>query len=177
MRRRAWNTLIVAAVATAASIATIVAVALPAEAHPITGFSLTCDTVFATLTTDTPSIHPVTWNVKVGNGGFQKVPTTETPIGSPGQDVTTVSANIARLTEGLAGQTAHVQAFISWAAQPTGEQTFSKSLTCGTPPTTAAPPTVGNTGVQVSPAEISVAPTPNGALAPIPLVAAARFTG
>jgi len=174
MRHRAWNTL---AIAAAVSTAAIFTVALPAGAHPISAFTLTCDTVSATLTTDTPSIHPVTWNVRVGNGAFQKVPTTETLIGPPGQDVTTVSANIAPLTRGLAGQTATVQAFISWATQPNGEQTFIKTLTCGTPSTTAAPTTVGNTGVEVSPAEISVAPTPNAASAPRPLVAAARFTG
>jgi hypothetical protein len=133
--------------------------------------------VSATLTTDTPSIHPVTWNVKIGNGAFQQVTTTETSIGSPDQGMTVVSAHIAALTNELAGQSATVQAFISWAAQPNGEQTFSQSLTCGTPPTTAALPTVGPGAVRVSLAEVSVAPAPAAAPAPVPLVAAARFTG
>ena len=165
------------AASVAASVAAIVAVALPAGAHPVTGFTLSCDTVSATLTTVTPAIHPVTWNVKIGSGSFQKVTTTETPIGAPDQGMTVVSANIAALTHGLAGQTVTVQAFISWAAQPNGEQTFSKSVTCGTPPTTAAPPTVGSGAVQVSPAEVTVSPASDAAPAPVPLVAAARFTG
>ena len=165
------------AASVAAAVLAIVAVALPAGAHPVTGFTLSCDTVSATLTTDTPSIHPVTWNVKIGNGAFQQVTTTETSLGPPDQGMTVVSAHIAALTNELAGQSATVQAFISWAAQPNGEQTFSQSLTCGTPPTTATLPTVGTGAVRVSPAEVSVAPAPAAAPAPVPLVAAARFTG
>jgi hypothetical protein len=153
-------------VVSVAAMAVVVALAIPAGAHEITDFSLSCTTVSATLTTDNPSIHPVTWNVKVGDADFVAVPTTETHVGPVDQDVTLVTADVSALTAGLQGQTVTVQAFLSWAALPDGDQTFSASVTCGIPPTPPAPP-------DVSPAVTD----PTTAPAAAPVLVNAHFTG
>jgi hypothetical protein len=163
------------AVASVVSIAAVVALAIPAAAHEITEFSLSCSTVSATLTTDNPDIHPVTWNVKVGDGEFVAVPTTETHIGPVDQDVTVVTADISALTAALQGQTTTVQAFLSWAALPNGDQTFSGTVTCGTPPT--PPPTPPPVVIQVLPVVAIPAPVTPTIVVAAPVPASARFTG
>jgi len=169
---RVWLRLALVSVAAAGAVTMFAA---PAGAHEITDFSLSCSTVSATLTTDNSTIHPVTWNIKVGNGAFQAVTTAETHVGPPDQDVTLVSANIASLTDGLQGQPTIVQAFLSWAALPNGDQNFEATITCGTTPTTTTPPTTSTEPAQVAPASVQrpVAVSP----AALAVNASATFTG
>jgi len=174
MRIRRWGP---RAGAACAAVAALVATwALPAGAHEISGFTVSCATVSATVAdTGTPDVddHPMVWNVRVGSGDFQTVPSTETNVGAPGEDVVSVSGDISSLTETLAGATATVEAFVSW---PNGTlPAMTGTVTCGTPPTT-----IGE-GPQVSP-EVVTRPTasavsPAVAVAPNAVAVAPRLTG
>jgi len=168
------------AMAAIACVGMLVVDALPAGAHEASGFSLSCDTVSATIAdTGTPDVndHPITWNVKVGAGAFQAVPTTETTIVPGDQEVTLAVGDISSLTAGLQGQTTTVQAFASWPSDPTGgTATFSADVTCGSPP---APPSTAPQNVQVSPESVtraapSVSPR---VVSPRAVQVGPRFTG
>ncbi len=160
--RRSWGRFAVIAIAVAG---TSVAVTLPAGAHEISAADISCTSVSATVTTDNLSLGPFTWSVKVGDGAFQQVTTTETSLPAPeGQAITLVTGDITSLTSGLQGQPASVQAFISWPGLPEGDQTFEATVTCGTVPPTD-PPAV------VPPPQVA------GEVVATPVVAAARFTG
>jgi hypothetical protein len=154
----------------------LVSLGAPAGAHDITGFNLSCSTVSATVTTDNLSNPPYTWNVQLGNGSFQKVPTTETvQPSSPGVDVRVVTGDISALTAGLHGQSANVTAFVSWAALPNGDQNFTGTITCGTTPTTV--PTQVSPGVVSAPTSATTAVAGAVATAPTAVAVTPRLTG
>jgi hypothetical protein len=149
--------------------------ALPAGAHELSGFTVTCTSVSATVAdTGTPDFndHPMVWNVRVGTGNFVVVPTTE-QVGPGDNEVTVVTGDISALTAALAGETVTVEAFVSF---PSGNlATVTATVTCGAPavsPTTETP-NVGNESVQVSPTEVN-APA---AVAPAAVAVQPTFTG
>ena len=174
MTIRLWGPRAGAACAAVAALVTTWAV--PAGAHESSAFTVSCTTVTATVAdTGTPDVndHPMVWNVRVGGGDFQVVPSTETNVGAPGEDVVNVSGDISSLTQNLAGATATVEAFVSWANGTLPAMTGT--VTCGTPPTTIVE------GSQVSP-EVVTRPTapavsPAVAAAPSAVAVAPRLTG
>jgi hypothetical protein len=176
MVTRKWTPGVGVAITTV--IAALVMWAVPAGAHEVSDFTVSCSTVSATVAdTGTPDAndHPMVWNVKVGSNDFVAVPSTETDVGGPDQDVVALTGDIADLTARLAGASATVEAFVSF---PSGTlPTQSASVTCGTPPTTSpttSPPAVAG-GSQVAGAQASrAAPT---AVAPAAVVVSPAFTG
>jgi hypothetical protein len=147
----------------------LVTLGAPAGAHEYSNFSLSCTSVSMTVTTDNLSNPPYTWNVKIGAGSFQTVPTTETvQPSSPDVDVRIVTGDISALTAGLQGATVTVTAFVSWAALPNGDQNLTGTVTCGTAPTTTTTPT------EVSPVVVTA---PAVATAPTAVVATPKLTG
>ena len=151
--------------------------ALPAAAHEETGFAVSCDSVSATITdTGTQDLndHPITWNVKIDDGTFQAVATSETHVGPADQDVTLATGDISSLTAGLAGQTVTVEAFASWPSEPTGgTPVFSAVVTCGVSP---PPPSTAPVTSQVSPESVTRA-APSPVVAPQAVNVGPRFTG
>jgi hypothetical protein len=156
---------------------------MPAGAHDVSGFSVSCSTVTATVAdTNTPDLndHPMVWNVRIDGGAFQLVTSTETNVGGPGEDVVTLTADISSFTSNLEGGSATVEAFVSF---PSGTlPAMTGTVTCGTTPTTpTTTPTTINQGAQVSP-EIATRPsTPSAvaptAAAPTAVAVAPRVTG
>jgi len=146
------------------TLASVIAVALfttfllvgPASANVITDSSITCTTVSGKFIEFVTADHPIVWHVKVGDGNFQTVTTTETPPGFIGSG--TASADISSLTSGFAGQTITIQAFAQWA---TGKSsTITDQVTCDSPPSTTTTTTTTTTTVPVIVGgEIVTAPT------------------
>jgi hypothetical protein len=113
-----------------------------ASANDLTGTTITCSEVSGSFVEFVKVDHPIVWHVKVNDGQFQTLPTTETPPGFIGAG--TATADISSLTSGFAGQSVTVQAFASWTAHQS--QTVTETVTCDSPPsstttTTSAPPT------------------------------------
>ena len=112
-----------------------------ASANDLKGTTITCTEVSGSFTDFVKVDHPIVWHVKINDGAFQTMPTTETPPGFIGSG--TASADISSLTSGFAGQSITVQAFATWTANQS--QTVTETVTCDSPPssttTTAPPPT------------------------------------
>ncbi len=133
----------------------VFALMVPASsANELKAVTINCTEVSGSFIDFVPVDHPIVWHVRVGNGAFQALPTTETPPGFIGSG--TASADISALTSNLNGATVTVEAFATWVAHTSA--TTSESVTCGTAPTTTtAPPTTTTTiPIQVSP-EVVVA--------------------
>jgi hypothetical protein len=165
---------------TAVAVAALVATwAMPADAHEVSGFMVSCSTVQATISdtgTPDPNDHPMVWNVRIGSGPFEVVASAETNVGGPGEDTVTLSGDISLLTANLAGDTATVEAFVSF---PDGVlPPITATVTCGTAPITPTP--VGDTPL-VSPEVVSrsapgLVAAPSAAAAS-PVAIAPRLTG
>jgi hypothetical protein len=139
-----------------------------ASANDLKGTTITCTEVSGSFVEFVAVDHPIVWHVKVNDGQFQAVPTTETPPGFIGAG--TASADISSLTSGFAGQEITVQAFATWTGHQS--QTVTETVTCDSPPssttTTTAPPPTTTIPIIVG-GEIVTAPTA--------VVAAPTFTG
>lgn len=146
------------------ALATTLVLVASSGANEISGATITCTEVSGNFVDFVKVDHPIVWNVKINDGSFQAVTTTETPPGFIGSG--TASADISSLTSGFAGQTITVQAFAQWATSKSG--TFTEQVTCDVPPSTSTTTTTTTIPVIVSP-EVVTAPTA--------VVAAPTFTG
>ncbi len=145
-----------------------------AFAHNQDSASLDCATVSGAFSQFGAADHPIVWHVAVDGGGFQSVPTTESPPGFVGAGSATAGISSRTATIGAGGGT--VQAFAQW---PGGQSatTTAHLGPCNPPPTTPTttptPPTTGGApppapppiAVVVHPAPVVFAPIP---LAPVP---------
>jgi hypothetical protein len=160
-----------------------------ASAHSLTGTTISCSTVSGTFQDFAATDHPIVWHVKVGNGSFQTVATTESPSAFVGTG--TAKADISAMADALHGVSGTVEAFATWPGQQSA--TTSQTLVCGTavspvtlPPTTSTPPTTAAPTLAApttpAPSEVAgvTATRPAAATAVSPATAVAispRFTG
>ena len=150
----------------AAAVASAFLLVGSASANDLKGTTITCTEVSGSFVDFVKIDHPIVWHVKINDGAFQALPTTETPPGFIGSG--TALRTSPRLTSGFAGQSVTVQAFATWTAHQS--QTITETVTCEGPPTTTttAPPTTTTIPVIVGGEVVS---------APTAVVAEPSFTG
>jgi len=139
-----------------------------AFAHNQDSASIDCATVSGAFSQFGAADHPIVWHVAVDGGGYQSVPTAESPPGFVGSG--TATAGISSLTAPIGTGGASVRAYAQW---PGGQSAVTAAHLgpCSAPPptTTPTPPTTGDSpppiAVVVHPAPVVFAPIP---LAPVP---------